>query len=157
MICNGVLRRWDSASLNLNVNGTVSLHQAHHQSWENCTMATSIQTSSLESGLRLCIENENWRGKNDPTERRRIQNRLNQRAFRQRQRSGDHQTKQYRPRSDCGGPFSPRDDEGEEEEQTSPFDEEPPRQGHHTAEFAYTQRTMKLTIMKVLLSTSWLS
>lgn len=34
------------------------------------------------------VVNENWRGKNDPIERRRIQNRLNQRAFRQRQRSG---------------------------------------------------------------------
>jgi len=42
--------------------------------------------------------NENWRGKNDPAERRRIQNRLNQRAFRQRQRAGE-QSKTYKPRS----------------------------------------------------------
>lgn len=42
--------------------------------------------------------NENWRGKNDPAERRRIQNRLNQRAFRQRQRAGES-PKQYKPRS----------------------------------------------------------
>lgn len=42
--------------------------------------------------------NENWRGKNDPAERRRIQNRLNQRAFRQRQRAGES-PKQYRPRA----------------------------------------------------------
>jgi hypothetical protein len=47
---------------------------------------------------RVCsITNENWRGKNDPSERRRIQNRLNQRAFRQRQRSGEHPLKQYKP------------------------------------------------------------
>lgn len=42
--------------------------------------------------------NENWRGKNDPAERRRIQNRLNQRAFRQRQRAGES-PKQYKSRS----------------------------------------------------------
>ncbi|CAK1354984.1 hypothetical protein CB0940_01232 [Cercospora beticola] len=35
------------------------------------------------------VTNENWRGKNDPAERRRIQNRINQRAFRQRQREGE--------------------------------------------------------------------
>ncbi|KAK4554927.1 hypothetical protein LTR86_008075 [Recurvomyces mirabilis] len=35
----------------------------------------------------LTILNENWRGKTDRLERRRIQNRLNQRAFRERQRS----------------------------------------------------------------------
>lgn len=35
---------------------------------------------------RFQIMNENWRGKTDPLERRRIQNRLNQRAFRERQR-----------------------------------------------------------------------
>ncbi|KAM3419380.1 hypothetical protein BST61_g5310 [Cercospora zeina] len=35
------------------------------------------------------VTNENWRGKNDPAERRRIQNRINQRAYRQRQREGE--------------------------------------------------------------------
>lgn len=34
----------------------------------------------------LTVTNENWKGKNDPVERRRIQNRINQRAFRHRQR-----------------------------------------------------------------------
>lgn len=38
------------------------------------------------------------RGKNDPVERRRIQNRLNQRAFRQRQRAGES-PKLYKPRT----------------------------------------------------------
>jgi hypothetical protein len=43
---------------------------------------------------RLCpiqgysITNDNWRGKTSPHERRRIQNRLNQRAYRQRQKAG---------------------------------------------------------------------
>jgi len=42
-----------------------------------------------DPGIRITTTNENWRGKNDPAERRRIQNRLNQRAFRERQRSGE--------------------------------------------------------------------
>lgn len=42
-----------------------------------------------DPGIRITTTNENWRGKNDPAERRRIQNRLNQRAYRERQRSGD--------------------------------------------------------------------
>lgn len=42
-----------------------------------------------DPGVRITTTNENWRGKNDPAERRRIQNRLNQRAFRERQRSGE--------------------------------------------------------------------
>lgn len=50
------------------------------------------------SSVRITTTNENWRGKNDPAERRRIQNRLNQRAFRERQRAGET-ARQYRPRS----------------------------------------------------------
>lgn len=50
------------------------------------------------TGVRITTTNENWRGKNDPAERRRIQNRLNQRAFRERQRAGET-IRQYRPRS----------------------------------------------------------
>ncbi|KAH9845465.1 alpha/beta hydrolase fold [Teratosphaeria destructans] len=49
------------------------------------------------------VINENWQGKNDPQERRRIQNRLNQRAFRQRQRAGES-SKVYHRRS---APASP--------------------------------------------------
>ncbi|KAK3069403.1 hypothetical protein LTR53_012277 [Teratosphaeriaceae sp. CCFEE 6253] len=59
------------------------------------------------------VVNENWRGKNDPTERRRIQNRLNQRAFRQRQRAGQS-PKQYKARSPTGS--SPRDDSDDDDE-----------------------------------------
>jgi hypothetical protein len=51
---------------------------------------------------------------------------LNQRAFRQRQRSGEHQTKQYKPRSDSAGPYSPQD---EDEYPTSPLEESPVHQG----------------------------
>lgn len=58
----------------------------------------------------LMTANENWRGKNDPAERRRIQNRLNQRAFRQRQRAGE-QAKQYKPRSTSSASGSQKDDE----------------------------------------------
>ncbi|KAK5724246.1 hypothetical protein LTR17_013532 [Elasticomyces elasticus] len=36
--------------------------------------------------VSISITNENWRGKSDRTERRRIQNRLNQRAYRERHR-----------------------------------------------------------------------
>jgi hypothetical protein len=50
-----------------------------------------------DPGFRITTTNENWRGKNDPAERRRIQNRINQRAFRERQRSGEA-TKEYSPR-----------------------------------------------------------
>ena len=56
--------------------------------------------------------NENWRGKNDPAERRRIQNRLNQRAFRQRQRAGES-PKQYKPRSMSSASQQDSDDEAD--------------------------------------------
>ena len=49
-----------------------------------------------DPGFRITTTNENWRGKNDPAERRRIQNRINQRAFRERQRSGET-TKDHSP------------------------------------------------------------
>ena len=61
--------------------------------------------------------NENWRGKNDPTERRRIQNRLNQRAFRQRQRDGES-PKQYKPRT--ASLSSQQDDSEDDDEDDSP-------------------------------------
>lgn len=72
--------------------------------------------------------NENWRGKNDPAERRRIQNRLNQRAFRQRQRAGE-QSKQYKPRSNSSGSDSSRD------ESSSSEDEEDSPQARQTTPF----------------------
>jgi hypothetical protein len=50
----------------------------------------SVQTPVMaDPSIRITTTNENWRGKNDPAERRRIQNRLNQRAFRERQRTGE--------------------------------------------------------------------
>ncbi|KAK5120975.1 hypothetical protein LTR85_005759 [Meristemomyces frigidus] len=66
---------------------------------------TGSDSWSADRGIPItAVLNENWQGKNDPHERRRIQNRLNQRAFRQRQRAGDS-PKQYRPRS-MSGPAS---------------------------------------------------
>lgn len=68
----------------------------HQLSDHNNEMASSsVSPSSSVSGGQYTVTNENWRGKNDPTERRRIQNRINQRAFRQRQRAGEI-PKQYR-------------------------------------------------------------
>lgn len=55
----------------------------------------------------VTVTNENWKGKNDPNERRRIQNRINQRAFRQRQREGES-PKQYRSRATSSVPPAPR-------------------------------------------------
>lgn len=86
-----------------------------------------------DPGFRITTTNENWRGKNDPAERRRIQNRLNQRAFRERQRSGEP-TKSASPpqkqaasdeedgdekRDSEGG-----DDEDDDEEESSSEDED---------------------------------
>ena len=59
-----------------------------------------------DPGFRITTTNENWRGKNDPAERRRIQNRINQRAFRERQRSGET-TKEYSPRGSSAASTSP--------------------------------------------------
>lgn len=66
--------------------------------------------------------NENWRGKNDPAERRRIQNRLNQRAFRQRQRAGES-PKQYRPRAGSAK-AEDHDDEDDDSASSSSEDED---------------------------------
>lgn len=78
------------------------------------------QSRSPDRGIPICsVTNENWRGKNDPTERRRIQNRINQRAFRQRQRAGES-PKQYKPRSNSSGPGSQAD----EDEQETPSPEQ---------------------------------
>lgn len=78
------------------------------------------QSRSPDPNVPICsVTNENWRGKNDPTERRRIQNRINQRAFRQRQRAGES-PKQYKPRSGSSGPGS----QGDEDEEESPSPEQ---------------------------------
>lgn len=81
------------------------------------------QYSTRSSGPGIPIAtvvtaNENWRGKNDPAERRRIQNRLNQRAFRQRQRAGES-PKQYKPRSMSGPEKESTDSEDEEDSSSS--------------------------------------
>ena len=60
-----------------------------------------------EKTFSVTVTNENWRGKNDPSERRRIQNRINQRAFRQRQREGES-PKQYRSRATSIDPREPQ-------------------------------------------------
>ena len=73
-------------------------------------------TSSTGPGIPIATvmtANENWRGKNDPAERRRIQNRLNQRAFRQRQRAGES-PKQYKPR--CMSSASQQDDSSDDDD-----------------------------------------
>jgi hypothetical protein len=71
-----------------------------------------------DPGFRITTTNENWRGKNDPAERRRIQNRLNQRAFRERQRTGET-TKSASPQKqaesgDEGNNCGEKEDDNEE-------------------------------------------
>lgn len=68
---------------------------------------------------KVMTVNENWRGKNDPAERRRIQNRINQRAFRQRQRAGE-QSKQYKPRSSSSDSQDDESSSSSEDEADSP-------------------------------------
>lgn len=92
-----------------------------HRSGQPKAAAAQPQPKMLDPGIRITTTNENWRGKNDPAERRRIQNRLNQRAFRERQRAGDT-TKQYNPRGSTTTSASPEkkpeceDDDDDEEE-----------------------------------------
>jgi hypothetical protein len=87
-----------------------------------------------DPGFRITTTNENWRGKNDPAERRRIQNRLNQRAFRERQRSGET-TKSASPHEDDdddddeedkikGGDDDDDDEDDEGEDESSSEDED---------------------------------
>jgi len=65
-----------------------------------------------DPGIRITTTNENWRGKNDPAERRRIQNRLNQRAFRERQRTGEA-TKSASPQNKTQSDEEGKDDDDE--------------------------------------------
>jgi hypothetical protein len=82
-----------------------------------------------DPGFRITTTNENWRGKNDPAERRRIQNRLNQRAFRERQRSGEP-TKSASPQKQTESDDDEEDDDEvdvedkTEEQESSSEDEE---------------------------------
>lgn len=86
-----------------------------HRRWSTATSPPPIPITTVVTA------NENWRGKNDPAERRRIQNRLNQRAFRQRQRAGE-QSKAYKPRSTSSASDSQKDDSASssEDEAESP-------------------------------------
>lgn len=89
-----------------------------------------------DPGIRITTTNENWRGKNDPAERRRIQNRLNQRAFRERQRTGET-TKSVSPpkqsqsdndedekKGNKGGDDVDDDDDDDDEEEDSSSEDE---------------------------------
>jgi hypothetical protein len=52
------------------------------------TILPALSSKSLvDTPLRIITINENWCGKSDPSQRRCIQNRLNQRAFRERHRA----------------------------------------------------------------------
>ncbi|KAK5130219.1 hypothetical protein LTR08_002304 [Meristemomyces frigidus] len=62
------------------------------------SVSTISEFGDLDGIPITTILNENWRGKTDPIERRRIQNRLNQRAFRDRRRAGQS-PKQYKQRT----------------------------------------------------------
>lgn len=90
---------------------------AHRSGQSLSPTARSPVSEGANTGIRITTVNENWRGKNDPAERRRIQNRLNQRAFRHRQRAGES-PKQYKPRS-MSGPSTQHTDE---EDESSPSD-----------------------------------
>ena len=75
-----------------------------------------------DPGIRITTTNENWRGKNDPAERRRIQNRLNQRAFRERQRTSET-TKSASP------PKQVRPDEEEDDDDDGDDDDDKKKGG----------------------------
>lgn len=80
------------------------------------------QSPPADPSIRICsVTNENWRGKNDPQERRRIQNRLNQRAFRQRQRAGES-PRLYKARTASSEPSS---EQGDEESPAADDEDEP--------------------------------
>lgn len=102
-----------------------------HYRMDDSSKPSASDHSSPDPNYRICsVTNENWRGKNDPTERRRIQNRINQRAFRQRQREGSDK-KQYKPRNSS----SPQYDD-DEVDSPSLEDEEPelyPAESRHTS------------------------
>ena len=98
-------------------------HMAHRYPQVKMEGYSGEPTRSTGPGIPIATivtANENWRGKNDPAERRRIQNRLNQRAFRERQRSGAS-PKQYKPRSSSG---QSQDQDDSDDESDSPQSED---------------------------------
>lgn len=66
--------------------------------------------------------NENWQGKSDPTERRRIQNRLNQRNYRARQRAGS--SPKLPKASNQAGKNSPPDERDDDDDDDDDNDED---------------------------------
>ncbi|EMD01226.1 hypothetical protein BAUCODRAFT_118932 [Baudoinia panamericana UAMH 10762] len=93
--------------------------------WYN-NAASTHRTGLASHDSRIpiaAVVNENWRGKNDPAERRRIQNRLNQRAFRQRQRAGQS-PKQYKPRSVSASSSQKQSVSDNDEESEDDYEEE---------------------------------
>ncbi len=107
------------ATLCLPMRSAYTMAHTHHKIKSEPDSSGDDQRISRQSSsptipiTDVMTANENWRGKNDPAERRRIQNRLNQRAFRQRQRAGES-PKQYKPRS-ASGASSGRKEESDDE------------------------------------------
>ncbi|KAK3720382.1 hypothetical protein LTR37_003793 [Vermiconidia calcicola] len=97
------------------------------QGRRSSTMGPAIPIATVTTS------NENWRGKNDPAERRRIQNRLNQRAFRQRQRSGES-PKQYKSRSTSQHQESEEDEESSESSSSESSAPSPDSEGRVSSE-----------------------
>jgi hypothetical protein len=76
-----------------------ALHASMPHQIRQTILPALSSTSLIVTTLRIRTINENWRGKSDPSQRRCIQNRLNQRAFRERHRTGrvrkDHDHRRY--------------------------------------------------------------
>jgi hypothetical protein len=76
-----------------------------------------------DPGIRITTTNENWRGKNDPAERRRIQNRLNQRAFRERQRTGETKSVSPPKQAQSDDDEKKKDSEGDDDDEDNDDDD----------------------------------
>jgi hypothetical protein len=64
-----------------------ALHASMPQHIRQTILPALSSKSLVDTTFRIITINENWRGKSDPSQRRCIQNRLNQRAFRERHRT----------------------------------------------------------------------